>query len=415
MIVTFYGTETSKNYAPQFLSACAFETAYGLSRKTLVLQFCQDDPVEILLIGKQMVIGEIDTGISEDTGIETLIRKTRTKGLKDDHFTTYTKQILSAQKSKNNFDVATIPKLVDFKKEIVNDKDVVRELLERAEHIYDSIFVLADGQDEKLITMLSDLTEKRVVCIEQGNKQNVFCADNKTIYLVPDYDERSLYNIKHLKKSYGANTVIPIPYNVSFKDASKTNNILRFLYENNDKSDSQNGNFVNILKEISAHIAGTNVREMNNGIVEWNFKNIELESREAIEKKDIAPEQIEIRTEKKHFWSRKKTVVHVKSEEELEKEGTFFENLEMNSEKEDNSIKNDETALETKMLSPENEKSILEEEMLSEQKEVFMDTKETVPLFLQGIQWYTYFQEVQIFPLLLVTCNSTKQHKLQII
>lgn len=317
MIVTFYGTEVSKNYAPQLLSAIAFETAFGLSRKTLVLQFYQKYPVETLLIGKQQVIGERDTGISDDTGIETLIRKTRSKGLKDEHFTTYTKQILSSEKSKNNFDVATVAKLADFKKEIVENADVVRELIETAEHIYDSIFILADGKDEKLIAMLNDITEKKVVCIEQGNKQNVFCTDDKTIYLVPNYDERSSYNTKHLCKAYNAKQMFAIPYNVNFNDACKTNNILRFLYENNDKSDSQNGDLVKSLKEIAAHVAGTSVKDMNSGLTEWDFKTLIEKKQEALEKAELNPEQVDIRTEKKHFWSRRKKVVYIRSEEEL--------------------------------------------------------------------------------------------------
>ena len=314
MVVTFYGTEISKNYAPQLLSACAFETAFSLSRKTLVLQFYQKYPVETLLLGKQTVMGERDDGISDDTGIETLLRKTKTKGLKEDHFSTYTKQIISSN-SKNNFDVATVAKLADFRKEVVNDLDIVKELIETANRIYNAIFILADGKDPELINMLNEVSDKKVICIEQSVKQKTFCADEKTIYLVPNYDENSLYTVKYLKKLYSASDMFYLPYNVSFNDSCKQNNILRFLYENNDKADSINGAFIKNLKEITAHIIGTSVKDMNSGIQEWNFKKILPQQQEEVHKRKLNPEDVDVAIEKKHFFSRKKTVVHINKEE----------------------------------------------------------------------------------------------------
>lgn len=316
MITLVYGTQVSKNNAPQILSALAFETAFGLSRKTLILQFYQKHPVENLLIGKQTLVGELDDGITDDTGIETLIRKTRSKGLKEEHFTTYTKQVVSSTQSENFFDVATVAKLADFRNEIVKDGEIVRELVETASRVYNSIFILADGKDEEMITMLSKVAEKKIICVEQGNKQGVYCADNTTIYLIPNYDEESIYSVKTLKKSYAASQIFEIPYEVGFNDACKQNNILRFLYENNHSADSQTGALVKALKEIAAHLAGTSVKEMTTGIHQWDFKTLLPESPKAVKKEIIKPSDVEITKEKKHFWSRKKTVVHVDRDKE---------------------------------------------------------------------------------------------------
>lgn len=310
MITTFYGSVKSKNNAPQLLSACAFETAYGLSRKTLVLQFYSKYPVEELLIGKRSVIQKSTSRImDDDTGIDPLIRKAKSGGLTEEHFTIYTKQILSSQ--KNGFDVAGVPKLADFHKEVIENETAIREVLETAVKTYDSILILADGKNESLITLLHEISDKTVICVEQGIPQAVYCADEKTIFAVTDYDTRSTYNLKYMRKAYDTKRITAVPYCVEFRDAWMSNNILQFLYENNSKTDEQTGNFVKSVKKLTALIneAGKD-EEMQ--ICEWDFKTIpEAESMPGQTPLTIMPQQIVVEEKKKHFWSRKKEHISI--------------------------------------------------------------------------------------------------------
>lgn len=314
MIITFYGTERSKNNAPQILAACAFETAFKMARKTLVLQFYSKYPIEDILIGKNQVSERVDVIENDETGVETLLRKSQTRGLNEEHFFTYTKPIFSGAGSKNAFDVAPVPKLADFKREIASRKEDVQNLLEVASNVYDNIFILADGKDEKVIKMLTELSDKQVVCVPQGNTQNVFCASANTIYVVTDFDTRSVYNVKRLKKQYDAKLLYAVPYNVNFKDAYLSNNVLKFLYENNSLEDQQNGFFITSIRKLTSAIVGEQI-EGESGQTRFDLKNIpKIVSFE--EKIDIKANDVSIETKKKHFWSKKKTVVTVKKDSE---------------------------------------------------------------------------------------------------
>lgn len=322
MITTFYGTQKSKNCSPQIMAACAFELAYAFSRKTLILQFYSKYPIEDIFIGKQQGAERIELMDNDETGIETLLRKARSGGLTPEHFDTYTKPIISGAGNKNILDVATVPSLADFQVEVIDRKNDVEKLLETAKEIYDDILILADGKDAKLVAMLSGFSEKKVVCIPQDNTHGINSNDEKTLYVVPEFDNTSLYNEKKLKKQYGIKQLFKVPYCVNFKDACLTRNMLKFMAENNSKTDEINGVFINSIRNLAAAIIGENANDLINvGITQLDLKNIPHIPLYA-DKMEITPEQVHIDQKKKHFWSRKKTVVSIDKEGPHEDEPT---------------------------------------------------------------------------------------------
>lgn len=315
MIITFYGTEKSKNSAPQILAACAFEAAYVYTRKTLVLQFYSKYPVEEFLLGKQQTNERFGFVDNDETGIETLLRKSRTGGLNKEDFGIYTKPIFTGSGSKNAFDVAPVPKLADFKDELLDKEMDIKNLLEVARDVYDNIFILADGKDEQTINMLLKYTDKKVACIPQGNTQTVYGSDEKTVYVVDNYDARSTFHLKKLKKLYNTTHLYPVYYNVNFKDACLNNSILKFMHENNSKDDVENGVFISSIRNLTAYLINESAKDVEiAGIKSFDLKQIpKVEYR--FEKMVIEPEQVKIEVKKKHFWSKKKPIVTVSQNE----------------------------------------------------------------------------------------------------
>lgn len=313
MIITFHGTEKAKNSSPQILAACAFENAYVFSRKTLILQFYSKHPIEDILIGKQKGMEKIEFMEDDDeTGIETLLRKTRSEGLMPEHFDIYTKPVITGAGRKNSLDIATIPMLADFQKEIVDRQEDVAKLLEIGKEVYDDIMILADGKDSRLVELLTNVSDKKIVCIPQGNAQTIFCKSEKDIYVVPEFDSNSLYNEKKLKKLNSIKQLKKIPYCVNYKDACMMHNALRFLFENNSKKDEITGEFITSIESLMESIT-TDSKEAGTETVQFDLKHV-LPIPFMADKMEIEPEQVQIEMKKKHFWSRKKTVVEIHDE-----------------------------------------------------------------------------------------------------
>lgn len=323
MVITVRGTVESDNHAPQGVAALAFESAYAFSLKTLVLQFTSKTPVEELLIGRGK---EYAYGIAEedDTGIETLLRKAAGKKITSEHFSMYTKAILTSQDTANNFDVAQPPRLVDFKREITTREQDIKDLVQAAKEVYDNIFLLCDGNHAELINILAEQADVNVVCVGQCEKQEIAGSCGNVVYIVTDFDTRSTFNEQVMKKHYESKKVFPLPYNVSFRDAYLSRSVMKFMVSNYKAGqDDANGAFIKALVKITNFVLGVKGNCSDDGMI-WHIRK----TGESIPAERAIMREVSVETRKKRFFKKEKVVI-VSGEEPTvdlpEEEGTTEE------------------------------------------------------------------------------------------
>jgi len=228
MIVTFRGTIKSKNNAPAYLSASAVSSANNFSMKTVVLQFMNAYPVEQLLTGQKRET----QGVFMATGMDELFRRAITQGLDKDKF----KLALTPMfEQEGMLDIAAVHTNEDLYNTIIKNQQAIAVIIDIAQEIYDNVFILLDGKDKEQIEMLDNALKNKnhmtIICIPQGNEQSIICdADENITYVVSEYDRRSSFSVSYFKKIY--KKVIPIPYNVSFKDACMKERALTYCMNN---------------------------------------------------------------------------------------------------------------------------------------------------------------------------------------
>ncbi len=304
MIIQFHGTTSTKNNAPQLLCAVSYTSAFTFSKKTLVIELYQRFSIRDLLIGNTMA----DSGdfIHDDDGIMPILRKAKTGGLSEEHFTIYTKQIFSSATTPNAFDVAVAPKMEGFREELLNSQDALKDVLAMADQLYDVIYLFADGKDEEMVKMLDGVSTKKVVCLKQGNKQEYFGRQEDCTYVVGNYDVHSAYTTKMMRKLYNKD-ILSVCFNTKYFDATKGNKTLRFLYDNNSVKDEKNGAFVADVRNITAAIIEQPLKNIEEKSIEFDFTTLPAHKKKETYKDmlDVPEELVTISTRKDHFWQRK--------------------------------------------------------------------------------------------------------------
>lgn len=303
MITTFISSTLSDGFmAACCACACAFQSAYGQSLKTLILQFSRNYPAEYILLGRDgrdagaRAAGAMD----EDSGMEALLRKTRSFSLHEEDFDMFCKHTMSG--SGNQLDVASIPRLSDFRDEVVADRDSIKKLFQGADKVYDLVYVIADGKDETLCNALCDASDMAIVCVPQGAFQPSYGAEDKKTYLITSFDERSRYNVNRMKKIYQVpdSRIFTLPYNVGFLDAGRDEMLIRFLYTNQagKKEDNENGAFMEDLSRAAAATAGNTIKKVTFGQHSFERKHVQ-ERLERMDKVELLAENIVINKQKK--------------------------------------------------------------------------------------------------------------------
>ena len=245
MIIMFRGTSVSKNMAPQVLSLYATVNAVKYNRKTLVLQFMNKFPVEKILRGQrdsESAIIDRGTFTFNDSGMDYLIRTVHSQRLDKDNFLIGCTGMF---KSKNMLDVAAVSAKPEFVSEIMARPDDAINLIKSAKEIYDDIYILGDGKAPELCKALNPLVDISIICIPQGNKEEVEeiqavkegSEDNEKndfLYMITEFDNRSTFGVTRMKKTYDVKRIAILPYNTGFKDACNSENVLAYALTNID-------------------------------------------------------------------------------------------------------------------------------------------------------------------------------------
>lgn len=156
-----------------------------------------------------------------------------------EQFANLTKSLsMVIQKSTETYDLVW----VDLPKGV--EKEYIIKVLEGADYI-----ICTMSQDEVFIDEFMELY-----------LENEIIKDKPKMLLMCNYEPRSKYNIKNIRRKYGIKeNIMAIPHNYVFSDACNDGNVIDFFYKNlaADKND-YNGYFIDetrkVVKEIKENV-----------------------------------------------------------------------------------------------------------------------------------------------------------------
>ena len=137
----------------------------------------------------------------------------------------------------------------------------------RADEIYDLVFIDCPkgAKDKKVQSILADADV--VVCMLNQDsvkfyeffdaiKKETCIKDKPKIFVVGDYEDRSKYNLKNIRRKFGVEEpLLAIPHNLYFAEACNDGSIIDFFYKNmNADSGDYNGNFITNVNELIERI-----------------------------------------------------------------------------------------------------------------------------------------------------------------
>lgn len=269
MVIMFRGTKVSKNYAPQALSLYAGINAIKYGRKTLVIQLMREHPVENYLTGKQNKAGTI-TGTEyrfENNNIDTLFRHAGIREVEKEQFDNCGMQMLT-EKDKLTVIRVSSRQGQDFEKDFVSQSEDMNAILEAAKKFYDDIYIFGNGKNREMMEKINPMVDISIVCVPQGQKEEIpemityekpkeipaieleenYDEEepeenkkkekakplNEAILMITNFDKGSSFSPDYISKAYNIpkNRIALFPYNVNFKDAYNTDNVLQFAMRN---------------------------------------------------------------------------------------------------------------------------------------------------------------------------------------
>lgn len=318
MIIMFRGTAVSKNFAPQILSLYATVNAVKYNRRTLVLQFMRQFPVETILRGQRDNEEDVEDRSRfqfNDAGIDSLFRKIENQKLEKENFELACRSML---KSENLLDVAGVSGKEDFVKEMIKRPKHIAQLLTYATEIYDDIYILGHGKEKELMEVLNPLVDLSVICVPQGNKEEVYAptspkdpekpeVTNDILYMITEFDNRSSFDVSRLKKFYDVKRIAINPYNTGFKDAYNSHNVLSFVAANIEVNEHDSNYFLfNSVFDVHKQIMKNEVPEVK----QFDIKKLERIKKEEEEHENKTLDASNVRLTKRYtgFWFWRKEV-----------------------------------------------------------------------------------------------------------
>ena len=303
MVITVRGTDHNSNKAAHTAALLAGMNAVKYKKRTLVLQLSPKVSISDILIGNKKQL-ELNSGAFsyDESGIDSLMRSAEISGIRKEEFDTYCIPVIES--TPNLLDVAKETSISNFEETLVQREDIFSAVIEQAKRIYDDVFLYVDGGKQELLEMVNRYTDKEVVCVRQGNKQDLSEVPEDSIFVISSYDENSSMSFKYIRKLYDVKRISYIPYNVQVKDAYNNGTLMSYIASNINLSDDDE----NYEVERSIDII---LDQINNGIKE--VKETTENFDDYIEKAQkefgtaLLPE-LEVVKEKKLFGREKETI-----------------------------------------------------------------------------------------------------------
>ncbi|MEE1255641.1 MAG: hypothetical protein UHN47_03900 [Lachnospiraceae bacterium] len=287
MIIAVRDSDNNYRQGAAMTALLAGITAIGKSKKTIAIQltgFTQDSIMDILY-GKAIKNNTIrDIYSFTDDGLDGLLLRAETADLTKEH---YDECVTPLLQKENMFDVikpTSKPNIMD-----IIECDVLENVVKNAESVYDYVYLFLPNDDEKLYEEVTKYTDKELVMVPQGITKQVDFSNGKTHIVVKDFEESSKFDMSYIRKQYNVKTLYTLPYNVGYRDAVISENLLDFILVNrNDIKNDDNYSFSSSLWHmISKFVAKDD--EDNDDETE-KFTNKEEKGYLAVEEKTELPE-----------------------------------------------------------------------------------------------------------------------------
>lgn len=241
MIISVRNMTGMDAHSSRILACLASSVVYRYNKRVLVLQIGIHSPVEDVLAGRKIRDSHILSSESafEDSGMDALLRRIEIGPLSAKQFSDCCHSMV---KGNNTFDVAGVSKVQDFDLYLTENMGFFRELLRSGSNIYDIVFVHINSMEKDLASQVES------ICAEFNNDStgmplNTICylqgyqlQENISGYtvIISDFDPNSFFSLRQMRHIYGTKNLIPIPYNVAFKDACLREDAITYLASNAD-------------------------------------------------------------------------------------------------------------------------------------------------------------------------------------
>jgi hypothetical protein len=250
IVITVQGTHDNDNWSSQITAALSFFGIEKDKKSTLILQFTDKNKLtpEKFLIGRNIKNESLvqDASVPDiSTGMDALM--VHSSGFSADIFAQTTRPLVDAE-STNIYDIAFCSRKTSFEREIFDrnrkvmqnsETGIFKEVLEAAKKVYDLVYVLIPAKYEALASDIMAFADVNLCCVGQGEAEvyNKVADEDKaktlkTMFIVADYCNGSVYNSKVLMKEYGVPIIYGLIHNIGFIDACHQGTLISYLNRN---------------------------------------------------------------------------------------------------------------------------------------------------------------------------------------
>lgn len=256
MIIVSWSPVHGQTAITSNLLAVAIYSTLRYQMKSIITQtnFCMNH-LEAPLIGNVTAASDY----FQDTGIDCLARSVKSAPLDRDAF-------YNASVSLLNKNLTLLSGTKKCNQEFFESdmEKVINNIIGTAEQFYDVVYIDTNSGRSGLTLQVIDKADLVLINLCQNKHVlNDFFNDydfnqNKTFYLIGNYDHRSVNNIRNLRKQYkklNANNSAVIPYCTEFADAASDGTLIDFMKRNMEaKKEDRNSYFMNNVALASEKI-----------------------------------------------------------------------------------------------------------------------------------------------------------------
>ncbi len=268
-IITFINNRTEETGKTLSLVAIATYMAIEKNNKILIIsttdresriKHCFFDESQTKK-NRLAIFGHNNSAIDTESGIDGISKMIRSKRLKPDIVTNYTKVVF---KDRLEILLGREEPPIDKKQ---SDREYI-ELIENANKYYDKVFIDIDNNvNEEVREEIIDKSDLVIVNVSQNltslkklredKKQNYLLNSPKVLILVGRYDKYSKYNSKNISRFLGEKKqVLTMPYNTLYFEATNEAGVPDFFLKLKKVSDVDDRNvlFIDEVKRATESI-----------------------------------------------------------------------------------------------------------------------------------------------------------------
>lgn len=269
-VITFVNNKNEETGKTMSLVAIATHMAIEYNTKILIISttnregklkscYFEDEKARKTRFG---LFTNSDIGMTSESGIEGIVRMTRSNKLTPEMVTNYTKVVF---KDRLEVLLGTNTQNVIDKKELQQE---YLELISVANMYYDRVFVDLDNNiDEEIREQIMDRSDLVIVNssqnynslkeLKENKEKNNLLKSAKYLVLIGRYDKYSKYNSKNITRFLEEkNQVLTVPYNTLFFEATNEAKVPDFFLslKRTIDADDRNAIFIQEVKRASDNI-----------------------------------------------------------------------------------------------------------------------------------------------------------------